>query len=312
MLSLSLSSYAQIKVGSTGHVAIGSNYVSSSKVLKVNGDILFSSDINIDPNVNYYGLSFLEDSYGSASMQPDCNNYCTVGSSSKQFYKIYGKYIYQNLVQVTSDRRLKTNFSDISSALDKVLLLKGQKYDYLTDGIDTMENEKIKAEIIEKSKNRLGFIAQDVLDVIPEAVIYEKDNDTYYMDYNAIIPVLAEAIKEQQVQIEALEAQLISQKSVVLEAGLNSDQEISNSFEQNNPNPFTENTIINYQVSYDVNNAVMYIFDMNGKLIDNHVLNNGAGNELLIAGNTLAAGMYIYTMVCDGVEVGSKRMILTK
>jgi hypothetical protein len=49
----------------------------------------------------------------------------------------------------------------------------------------------------------LGFIAQEVKDIIPECVRYDKLNDIYSMEYTAIIPVLAEGIKEQQKVIEA-------------------------------------------------------------------------------------------------------------
>ncbi|MDD3876500.1 MAG: tail fiber domain-containing protein [Bacteroidales bacterium] len=48
----------------------------------------------------------------------------------------------------------------------------------------------------------LGFIAQEVESIIPEAVRYDELNDIYGMEYTAIIPVLVEGMKEQQSIIE--------------------------------------------------------------------------------------------------------------
>jgi len=48
----------------------------------------------------------------------------------------------------------------------------------------------------------LGFIAQEVESIVPEAVRYDEVNDIYSMEYTAIIPLLVEAMKEQQEVIE--------------------------------------------------------------------------------------------------------------
>ena len=48
----------------------------------------------------------------------------------------------------------------------------------------------------------LGFLAQEAEEIIPEAVRYDEVNDIYSMEYTAIIPVLVEAMKEQQAIIE--------------------------------------------------------------------------------------------------------------
>ena len=50
---------------------------------------------------------------------------------------------------------------------------------------------------------RAGVIAQEVEPVLPEAV-NEVENGTKTVDYNAVIALLVESIKEQQEQIEEL------------------------------------------------------------------------------------------------------------
>jgi len=54
----------------------------------------------------------------------------------------------------------------------------------------------------------LGFIAQDVQKVVPEAVTYDPENDVYSMNYSAIIPLLVEGMKEQQKMIEAQQKEI--------------------------------------------------------------------------------------------------------
>jgi hypothetical protein len=58
-------------------------------------------------------------------------------------------------------------------------------------------------------KHDMGFIAEEVGQVIPEIVGYEPDG-VYAtgVDYGAITPMLLQAIKEQQRQIEELKAQV--------------------------------------------------------------------------------------------------------
>jgi hypothetical protein len=88
----------------------------------------------------------------------------------------------------TSDRRLKTNINNLENALDKVKALQGVSF--------KMNNE-----------DKIGLIAQDTQQVIPEVV---KENEEGYLSvsYGNIVGLLIEAIKEQQVKIESLEKKL--------------------------------------------------------------------------------------------------------
>ena len=61
---------------------------------------------------------------------------------------------------------------------------------------------------------QLGFIAQEVEAVLPEAVLtQDNEEQTKGLKYNALIPVLVEAIKTQQKQIEALQAEISALKA---------------------------------------------------------------------------------------------------
>ena len=62
----------------------------------------------------------------------------------------------------------------------------------------------------------------------------------------------------------------------------------------------------------DVEQAVVYIFDMQGNMLRSIPVNDRGNVSVTIDGGELNAGMYIYSLIADGNEVASKRMILTK
>jgi len=105
----------------------------------------------------------------------------------------------QTAANVYSDRQLKTNLLPITGALDKVSRLQGVYFDWI-------KNEKSGLEFDEK--RHVGVIAQNVLDVLPEAVD-RKDGGNYLgVDYSAMVPLLIEAIHDLEDQIEDLSAPL--------------------------------------------------------------------------------------------------------
>jgi hypothetical protein len=84
----------------------------------------------------------------------------------------------------TSDANLKDNIRTIESALEKVSNINGVLFEWKSTG-DTSA----------------GVVAQEVEKVLPEVV---KTLDGKTVNYNGLIGLLIEAIKEQQVQIEEL------------------------------------------------------------------------------------------------------------
>ncbi len=106
-----------------------------------------------------------------------------------------------------SDRRQKENIRNITGALDLVLKLTGVRYDMKKKFAynDTLiKDPKIIAKLETLRKNQIGFIAQDVNTVLPEVVTHDDSTDIYSIDYSKVVPVLVEAIKEQQLQIDSL------------------------------------------------------------------------------------------------------------
>ena len=115
-----------------------------------------------------------------------------------------------NVVAYYSDERLKDFHGKIEGALDKVKAINGYYY---------TENEKAKEFGFNKKEKQVGVSAQEVEKVLPE-VVTNAPFDTDQMDqsrsgenyktveYEKLVPLLIEAIKEQQIQIDELKEKL--------------------------------------------------------------------------------------------------------
>ena len=108
-----------------------------------------------------------------------------------------------------SDRRRKRNITTIDNALDTVKQLTGKRF-------QTVNRVEEVQEHTSKNGYKLGFIAQEVEDIIPEAVQYHADEDdgtenwnsSYAMDYGSVVALLVNAIKEQDTVIEDLKSRI--------------------------------------------------------------------------------------------------------
>jgi len=94
-----------------------------------------------------------------------------------------------------SDVRLKENIKPIKSALDKVSKLQGVTFDWK------------KSDSILDIKEDIGFIAQDVQEVLPE-LVRENSDGMLSMRHQGITPILLEAIKELKAEIEDLKKKI--------------------------------------------------------------------------------------------------------
>jgi hypothetical protein len=80
---------------------------------------------------------------------------------------------------------------------------------------------------------------------------------------------------------------------------------------QNEPNPFSANTIIKYYIPSSATDAVVRISTLDGQILSSYPVAQGVG-QITISGGTLAAGSYFYQLYIDGKMIDSKRMVLLK
>ena len=117
------------------------------------------------------------------------------GSSTRFiFYMTTANMTVNGTVTQNSDERIKENIITIDGALNKVNQLRGVYYNR-TD--------------INTSQKQIGLIAQEVENVIPEAVLTANDElGTKSISYGQINALLIEAIKEQQTIIDDLKSRI--------------------------------------------------------------------------------------------------------
>ena len=123
-----------------------------------------------------------------------------IGTSSPD-YKLHviGDIAYTGNIYDVSDVRLKENITPLEGAIDKISSLHGIYFNNRGESADERE---------------VGVIAQEVEKVLPEVV--SEDADGYKsVDYSKLTPLLIEAVKEQQVQIEMLQAEIADLKTKV-------------------------------------------------------------------------------------------------
>jgi hypothetical protein len=92
----------------------------------------------------------------------------------------------------SSDRRWKTNIKNIDSPLEKISQINGVEFDWIED------------EPVHGNKGHdIGVIAQEIEKILPDAV-QTRESGMKAVKYEKVIPLLIEAVKEQQKQIEEL------------------------------------------------------------------------------------------------------------
>jgi len=226
---------------------------------------------------------------------------------------------------VASDRRLKKKVRKFEDGLDVLMEIDPVWFQY--NGNMNMPTDQDYVGTIAQDLRKaapymvhdVNFDAGDAPDVQGGA---ERQRGYMSADYSALMFVMVNAIKEQQAEIESLRAQVAA-----LEKGddddddrqaqpagpetLPGDLETVELF-QNKPNPFNEATEISYVLPSNVQRAQLYVYDLNGSQIKSFELADRGRSSVTLQGRSLKAGMYIYTLIADGEEVATKRMILTR
>lgn len=241
-------------------------------------------------------------------------------------------------ISVASDSRFKSDITPLESSLETITSLSpvsyklkprfgnGMSEDIPAGALTAKDLQDIEYfnkfhKSLENDGPHFGFIAQEVKEIYPE-LVHTDQNGYMYIDYIGMIPLLVNAIAELNTQIAELKAEneelnqsVINAQQPAVENAPSSqiaDDFLRNALYQNNPNPFSTSTSITMFLRSDVAQAVVYIFDMQGNMLRSIPVSDRGNVSVTIEGGDLNAGMYIYSLIADGKEIASKRMILTK
>ena len=141
------------------------------------------------------------------------NGYMYLGNGSTNSIRIDSTgnlYSPKNIVTVgevtaysSSDKRLKKNIKSITNSLDIIEKLNPVQFNW---------NQKAKGLNKEKDeRNNYGLIAQEVEEILPELIhpIYDKYKS---VDYEQLIPILIQSIKELKEEVDTLKNKINNEK----------------------------------------------------------------------------------------------------
>jgi hypothetical protein len=157
-----------------------------SDTLTINGGNLNNVVIGQNtPNVaTFSSVNIIGETFISDNIIPTMSN-LTIGTSTNSFLSVYTEHLY-----LTSDKRKKKDIEPLEHGLDEVMRMNPVKYKFKGS------NEK-----------QIGLIAQELNEVTPE-IVNKKDKNNLSVQYHSLIPVLINAIQEQQKTIKKLETEI--------------------------------------------------------------------------------------------------------
>lgn len=226
------------------------------------------------------------------------------------FLDITGQFTAAKTLVIASDLSEQEDVLEIDNALQKINQINGVAY-----------SGKAKNGKTAKTK-QVGFVAKDLEKVLPELVT-KGDNGNSYINYNGFVPIIIEAMKEQEKVIDSQEAQIadLENKMKSLEALItnfktgsynnNIDKVVEGIvLKQNIPNPASDITKIQYEIPSNYKAVLLNIYDTNGKTLLSKPANGKSSLEFDLS--TLANGTYIYTLVSNGKVIAKQKMIVKK
>jgi hypothetical protein len=239
-----------------------------------------------------------------------------------------------------SDPKLKENVIEYKGALEKLKQLPVKSYTFRQKDFPTMNFP---------SGEQIGLLSTDLKKVFPNLIkesiqpaIKDKGEAVTYdaVNYNALIPVLLQAVKEldekptadpaltntvaqQQAQIGALNKQLSELRNMISDICNNGCASFQNSqntqangtvlLNQSIPNPTSGSTLIGYSINIPFADAALQLSDKGGKLIKQFLLTQQMGSgSVTVDGNSVASGTYNYSLIVDGKVYDTKSMVILK
>lgn len=252
------------------------------------------------------------------------DNYLSVGNKNSSYAVDVTGTVRATTFLETSDSRLKYNIKNIDkSAVNTLSKLRGVSYSLkyperkevsrVAAIGDTAKANSQNAVIDSTSFERQhrGFLAQEVKEVFPE-LVYEDKDGSLSIDYIGLIPVIVEAIKGQSQTISDQNDVINELKEKLNNVNNAASLTTSSILYQNTPNPFNVATQISYFIPEKSSSAFIYVFNMQGESIMTKKVDSFGKSSIIINGTDLNPGIYLYSLVVDGKEIDTKRMILTK
>lgn len=246
--------------------------------------------------------------------------------------KVTGNITASNMY-IPSDSRLNENVVSLNergsdtSTLDNLLGMNVIQYnmksripDEMPAGIenDSTGNVREAYEYLKKDEMKMsarrhfGIDAEELQKTYPDLVLEGQDG-YLAVNYVELVPVLVKAIQELKQQVDELQGTEAAKKAPANSSttDVRNTTAKKNILYQNTPNPAKEQTVIRYQLADNVQNAAICIFDMQGKMLKKLPVSSD-NDSITINGYELGQGMFLYSLVINGQEIETKKMVISK
>ncbi len=250
------------------------------------------------------------------------------GISSQWAGEFQGDILASGNLYQGSDRSLKQDITDMSSAMDMINKLKPKSYRYRQDGAYKLMN-------LPQGKH-YGLIAQDVEEVLPglvkaakfdagKAVQATKGKDSTQavtqkpseiiafkaVNYTELIPVVVKGMQELQQENNELKARLAQMEERMDKlAGSRSVTTVTGMLGQNVPNPAHSSVRISYSLPSGAGRGQLLLTDAAGKAIKAVPLAASGVVDLNTA--LLASGTYTYSLMVNGKILETKKLAVVR
>ena len=190
--------YLSLGNNTTGqyNTALGKNALDNITTGGSNTAIGYSTDASSSAAINQTIIGYEADGQADNSVVLGNSDVTAIYMAEDSGATIYaGNATFNGDVVIQSDTRLKSNIVSLGSTLPKLLQIDGKSYE--KDG-----------------KQKIGVLAQEVREVFPE-LVSEGDNEMLAVNYQGLVPVLINALKEQQSEIETYRDEVSELKEMV-------------------------------------------------------------------------------------------------
>lgn len=322
MIAIYTTSFGQIKVTPFGDFAVGQNFIPNNWVkCEINGEQKPALSLKTNMNEVEWGWNSIA----------DCNNPFTKSwiaslNGYHNFFALNNGDIWATRAYNISDSTLKTNIRPLVNSHELVNQLKSYYFDY-KPGF----NGDFDPEHTQFYANQIGFIAQEVQEILPQLVMRESDTGHLAVNYVSIIPLLVEYVKEQDLRIQQLENQISTCCSLAPNGEVRSNNGTSGSdllldaegMEQKNnavespleatpaitikPNP--NKGLFEVSASNNMTSDNILITDLTGQAISSSVVNQISGNAVRVDLTGNRSGVYYVHYVVAGEILQTKKVV---
>jgi hypothetical protein len=183
-----------LSLGANASTGINTTY-GQQNAIQINSDTYFGGVH--DEHSGYLIYSIMPGGWTDAELHFCTSNNWGVYTTGTPALRVTQTTTYANGTALTSDKRLKKDVQENPYGIETIMQLKALKYKKLI--VDSFANGEM---VFNKSIqiDEVGFFAQDVYNIIPEVVLKPKDEtkETWAIDYSKIVPILTQAIQDQQ------------------------------------------------------------------------------------------------------------------